>query len=94
MPGLSWLGHAHGTMTDIAPVVQARPVDAVGERISGTLRGGDASPETHGTEHPATVGEHLARFEPRARMEDLSGQPCGALEPLDDIPAARGTDWV
>src|SRR5215472_10092050 len=89
MPGSSRWGLTHGTMTDITPVVGAWPVDAVGERISGALCGLDAGAETHGTEHPATVGQHLARFEPGAGMKDLAGQPCGALESLDGIAAAH-----
>ena len=66
MAGPSWLGHTPGTMTDVTPVLHARPVDGVSERVSSALRGGDAGPQTHGTEHPAAVRQHLAQFEPRA----------------------------
>src|SRR5262249_46448192 len=76
-------------MTDIVPVVHARPVDAVGECVGGALRSGDAGPEAHATEPRATVGQPLARFAPRPGMEDLPGQPCGAVESLDDTPSAH-----
>src|SRR5215472_18527465 len=72
----------HGTVTDVVPVLHARPVNRAGERIGLVLRCGDARTQAYRAQHASSAGEHAAGLAPGAGMKDLAGELCGAFEPL------------
>src|SRR5215472_2863000 len=78
----------HGTVTDVVPVLHARPVNRASERIGLLLRRGDARTEADRAQHASSVGEYPAGLAPCGGVKDLAGELCGPFEPLDGITFA------
>src|SRR5215472_1622952 len=79
----------HGTVTDVVPVLHARPMNRAGERIGLILRCSDARTQANRAQHTSSAGEHAAGVAPRAGVKDLAGELRGAFEPLDDVATAH-----
>src|SRR6185437_8997599 len=80
----------NGAIPDVAPIVDAVPLDALDQPVRLGLRCADIRAQPDRAQNPSAVGEDVARFEAGTGVKDLSGQRRRTFEALDRIPLAYG----